>query len=103
MDLKAKFQEMLQLLVGYIAGRVSCAELQSFAWEVIDYFTDTARGELPAEEEFERAFWYAIWQTQHLCDDEHEDEGVTRRELENALAYMKGEAEMPEECVGRRP
>lgn len=103
MDLKAKFNELLQLLIGFIAGRVSCVDLQLFAWEVIDYFTDTPPGELPAEEKFERAFWYAIWQIQHLCDDEHEDEGVTKRELEKALAYMKGEAKMPEECVGRRP
>ncbi len=103
MDLKAKFNELLLLLDNYIAGRTSRSELRSFAWDIIDYFTDTPTGDLPVEEKFEKTFWYAIWQVQHLCNGEHEGDDITMRELEKALAYMRGEAKIPEEYVGRRP
>ncbi len=103
MNLKSKFDQLLQLLIGYVAGHVSCNELQLFVWEIIDYFTDTPPEELPENEKFERPFWYAIWQIQHLCDDEHEEDGVAKRKLEEALAYMEGRMKMPDVCVGRRP
>lgn len=103
MDLKAKFEELLILVAGFVAGQITCGELQNLAWEVIDYFTDTPSDELPAEEEFEGAFWYTIWQIQHLCDDFHQGDGTTKRELSEALAYLKGEKMMPPEYLGRRP
>ncbi len=95
MDLQEKFQELLLLLTGFVSDQKSGEELQSFAWEMIEYFTDTPSNELPAEEEFEKVFWHAIWKIQHLCDDFHQDEGITKRELSKVLAYMKGEAEIP--------
>jgi len=103
MELKEKFQELLLLLTGFVSGQKSGDELQSFAWEVIEYFTDTPLNELPAEEEFEKVFWYAIWNIQHLCDDSHQDNGTAKRELSEVLAYMRGEKEIPDCCIGRRP
>lgn len=103
MNLKVKFEELLILLVGFVADQISCSELQRFSLEVIDYFTDTPSKELPAEEPFEKVFWYTIWQIQHLCDDLHQRDGTTKRELSKALAYMKGEKNIPQEYVGRRP
>lgn len=103
MDLKVKFEELLLLITGFIVGQISNKQLKSFAWEVIDYFTDTPSNELPVEEEFEKYFWYAIWQIQHLCDDPHQNNGTTKRELLEALAYMKGEKKMPDYCIGLRP
>lgn len=102
-NLKAKSEELLILLTGFVAGQISCGELQRYAWEVIDFFTDTPSDELPAEEAFEKEFWYTIWQIQHLCDDLHQGDGTAKRELSEALAYMKGEKKMPPEYVGRRP
>jgi len=103
MNLKAKFDELLQLLDKYLAGQVSNRELQLFSWEVIDYFTEKPSKELPGDESFERSFWYAIWQIQHLCNKSHQDDGTAKRELAEVIAFMKGEKEMPEYCIGRRP
>lgn len=103
MDLKAKFKELQLLLNRFEKNEASIDELQSFAWNVIDYFTDTPSIELPDEEEFEKPFWYAIWQVQHLCDEEHIKDGTAKRELSEALAYLKKDKEMPVKCVGRRP
>ncbi len=103
MDLKVKSEELQVLLTDFIKGEASNDELQSFAWDVIDHFTNSSSDRLPAEEEFEKSFWYAIWQVQHLCDDDHVNDGTTKREILTTLAYMKGEKEIPESCVGQRP
>ena len=102
-DLKVKFRELLYMIEGYVAGSFSCEEMQLFAWEIIRFFTDNPPENLPAEENFERFFWYSIWQVQHLCDSEHENEGASKRELKQALAYMTGKVQMPDWCIGRRP
>lgn len=103
MDLIRKFDDLLKLLIDFKDDRASNHQLRSFAWDVIDYFTDTPSNELPAEEKFERVFWYTIWQIQHLCDESHQNDGATKRELLKTLAYMRGEKKLPENFVGRRP
>ena len=72
-----------------------------FAWDMIDYF-NTAE-ELPQEQSFEKTFWYAIWNIQHLCDPEHIQDGVATKELRECLFYLNGTKELPEKFRGRRP
>jgi hypothetical protein len=103
MELDKKLDELLLLITGYLEGRVLCNELKSFAWNIIDYFTDTPKNQLPVEETFEKAFWNAIWTIQHLCDDDHERDGITKRELTEVLKYLKKEKEFPDDYIGRRP
>ncbi len=40
MDFKVKFEELLQLLIGYIAGRVSNSELQALLYPRPHYGED---------------------------------------------------------------
>jgi len=103
MNLIKKKEGLIELLNGYIAGNIPCLQLQSFAWEVIDYFSSSDILELPIRQPWEREFWFSIWQITHLADHEHEKNGLTKRELEKALSYLKGETQMPSSYIGERP
>ncbi len=103
MDLKVKRNELIKLLMDYFSNKSSLTELQIFSSDIIDYFADEKKNKLPSYQDFEKEFWYAIWQIQHLADIEHEREGVTARELSKALDYLVGKKKIPESFVGKRP
>ncbi|VAW82585.1 hypothetical protein MNBD_GAMMA13-286 [hydrothermal vent metagenome] len=103
MNLSKKYQELIMLLTQFINGTLDADVLQKFVWEVIDYFSSTEQIDLPPVEEFEKVFWYVVWEVQHLATDDHLEDGVAQRELKDALAFLKGEQNLPEECIGRRP
>ena len=44
---------------------------------------------MPEPQDFEKELWYAIWEIQHLADEAHEEEEVTRKTLVEALDYLK--------------
>lgn len=103
MNLSEKYQELMTLLTQFLSDALDADVLQEFVWEVIDYFSTTEKRDLPPVEEFEKVFWYVVWQVQHLVTEDHLDDGTARKELEKALAFMKGEQCFPEEYIGRRP
>jgi len=77
--------------------------LQRFSWEIIEYFSKKEITELPPFQDFEKEFWYAIWQIQHLADEEHEKEGLTRKIFIDALDYLQKKKRIPEVYIGMRP
>ncbi len=103
MNLQSKKKELIDLLRNYLSGKATLIELNSFANDVIDYFTVTEKNQLPLSQRFEKEFWYVIWQIQHLADVEHENVGVTAREFSKALDYLEGKKKMPDNFVGKRP
>ena len=103
MNLSEKYHELIVLLTKFLSGALGADVLQEFIWEVIDYFSVTEKKDLPPEEEFERVFWYVVWDVQHLATEDHLEDGVAQRELREALAFLRGELNLPEEYVGRRP
>lgn len=94
---------LINLISLYLKGESSLDELNTFAWKVINYFSDKAKNDLPPIEDFEREFWYAIWQIQHLADSSHENEGLTKKEFERVLEFLKNEKKLPEQYYGSRP
>ena len=51
----------------------------------------------------EKEFWFSIWQIIHLADYEHEQDGVTKKELTKALNFLEHIEEIPMNCIGERP
>jgi hypothetical protein len=98
-----KKNELIKLIKKYFFKEATLKELQIFATEIIDYFTDTQNDQLPPYQDFEDEFWHAIWQLQHVADSEHEKEGVTANELSKALDYLLGTVCIPKEYIGKRP
>lgn len=103
MNLTKKKHELIVLLTQFLDGDLAAYRLQKFAWEVIDYFSATEKQGLPPVAEFEKVFWYVVWEVQHLVTEDHLEDGAAKQELEEALAFLKGERNLPEEYIGRRP
>ncbi|HHK60956.1 MAG TPA: hypothetical protein ENJ73_04420 [Desulfobacterales bacterium] len=103
MNLSKKYQELIVLLTQFLNGTLDADVLQKFVWEIIDYFSSAEKRDLPPVEEFEKVFWYVVWEVQHLATEDHLDDGTAQRELKEALAFLKGERSFPEEYIGRRP
>lgn len=103
MKLQQKNEELITILTNFLNGVIDAKELQSFVWEIIDYFTDTESDKLPPEEDFENVFWYTIWQIQHLCTEDHIKDGTAQKELVETIAYLKGIKQIPSYCFGHRP
>ncbi|MDA3798969.1 MAG: hypothetical protein PF692_07805 [Kiritimatiellae bacterium] len=100
MNLFNKLNELVSLLQRYLSGEVSIEALNEFVWEVIDFFDKSNSNDLPKQCEFEREFWYAVWQIQHLVGEE---EKLVRKEITEMLGYLTNENTMPKEYEGRRP
>lgn len=90
MDTELLRKQLIILMNEYITGRTKLQELYNFAFDIIDYFTETDKELLPPYKENEKEFWYAIWQIQHLADLEHEKEGIAIKELSKALDFLEG-------------
>ncbi len=103
MRLSEKRNELINLILSYLDGGTSLDEMNNFSWEVIAYFTDTLQIELPPIEDFENEFWYAIWQIQHLADESHENEGITKKELKYILEFLIEKKKLPNGFYGLRP
>ena len=103
MDLSEKYHELISLLSQFLIGDIPADTLQAFVWEAIDYFSSADKRDLPPKEDFEKVFWYVVWEVQHLLSEDHLEDGSAQRELEEALEYLKGEQSLPEEFIGRRP
>lgn len=95
-----KKNELIYLILKYLNNEKTLQNLQEFAWETIEFFN---KSELSPCQEFEKEFWYAIWQIQHLSDEEHEKDGVTQKALSDALDYLENKKSIPENFIGRRP
>ena len=87
----------------YLKDEISLENIREFAWNIIEYFSKTKKTELPEYQDFEKEFWYAIWEIQHLGDENHEESGITKKTLSEALDYLNKNREIPDEYIGRRP
>jgi hypothetical protein len=103
MNLVEKKNELIKLISDYLEGSTSLENLQKFSWEMIEYFSKSKKTELPPYQHFEKEFWYAIWQIQHLADEEHEREDIIRKIFLDALDYLKKNKKMPKDFIGMRP
>jgi len=103
MNYLQKKSELIKLLTEYSRGEISSEGLQHFSWDMIDYFSKHKKNGLPPISDFEKEFWYAIWEIQHLSDEGHEKDGVTQKTLLDALAYLNGTKKIPSNFIGTRP
>jgi hypothetical protein len=102
MDIREKINELIFLIKKYFQGEIDISYLDDFSWEVIKYFSQKNIS-YPPEVEGEREFWYAIWLIQHLGDEEHEKEGVTAKNLKEALEFLEKKQNFPADYIGKRP
>jgi hypothetical protein len=100
MNVESKTSELAQLIRRYLDGSESLDRLNDFVWDVIDFFTDGERDELPPVSASEKEFWYTIWRIQHLVG---EPDDSIKSELPTLLSYLTEDAQLPTECEGRRP
>ncbi len=103
MNLSKRRDELSMLISSFLAGKSSYQELQDFVWDVIDFFSEKPPDQLPPMEDFENVFWYAIWQVQHLCSEDHVDDKNTYRELKETLDYLNQTKSLPKNFFGKRP
>ncbi len=103
MNIESKTDELVRLLEKFLMGEIIAEKLLSFVWDVIAYFTDTPKDKLPPISTDEGIFWNAIWGIQHLADEEHMGNESCRVEMEDILAYLKHEKELPSQYWGKRP
>jgi hypothetical protein len=103
MNLTAKKNELMTLISKYLKNQADLESLLQFSWEIIDYFSKGKKSELPCYQNFEKEFWYAIWQIQHLADEEHEKVGITDKILLEALEFLEKKKKIPDAFTGTRP
>lgn len=104
MTIFKKRAELIELISKYLNNEETIDVLYAFAWDVIDcYCQENKKLNLLPYQEFENAFWYTIWQIQHLADSEHEQDGLTKKILLEALTYLQNEKKMPKNLKGERP
>ncbi len=103
MNLVEKKNELIDLLSKYLKNQATLENLQEFSWEIIEYFSKGKKNELPGFQNFEKEFWYTIWQIQHLADEEHEKDGITKKVLLESLDYLEKKKKIPDSFVGIRP
>jgi len=77
MNLKEEKKHLIDLLKNYLNGNIKLEVLKDFTWEIIEYFSDKNK-EFPSWNNYENVFWYAIWQIQHLAE---ENEEITKESL----------------------
>jgi len=80
---------LISNIENYLNSEISLEGLREFAWSIIEHFSKTTKTELPDYQDFEKAFWYAIWEIQHLGDENHDESGITKKTLVEALDYLK--------------
>ena len=102
-DLEEKYEELKKLISQYLSGQIQHDAICNFAWEIINYFEDKDKSKEITIQKFEPEFWFAIWQIQHVSDEEHWNEGITHRYLQQALDYLKKDKILPKESIGSRP
>lgn len=103
MNLETKKLELISLLHKYLDKNISYEKLSDFAWDVVDSFSNKKKQSVLKQETFEKEFWFSIWQIIHLADYEHEQDGVTKKELTKALNFLEHIEEIPMNCIGERP
>lgn len=103
MNMKFQRDRLVDLIVKFLKGKVSHDTLSTFSWDIIEYFTETPENKLPPKNPGEEVFWYAIWQIQHLSDEEHTSVGSCRSQMENILDYLRMEKPLPSDYWGKRP
>ena len=102
MNINNKTKELIELITKYLSKNATLEELNTFAWDIIDYFSSN-KNKLPPHSDKENEFWYTIWLIQHLTDQEHEKDGTTEKALKDALDYLKKNKKMPSNFKGSRP
>lgn len=103
MNIKEKKQEVINLIDSFLKNKKTIQDLYDFSWKVIDEFSNLTDQETPIYEETEKSFWFAIWQIQHLADEEHMKDGTLKRELKVVLKYLLNQKSMPPGIYGLRP
>ena len=103
MNLFEAKSSLMNYMERYLNGEISLESIRDFAWSVIEWFSNDPKARLSVSCDFEKEVWYAIWEIQHLADENHEEEGVTKRTLSEALDYLKNKSKIPENYEGRRP
>ena len=100
MDLFEANQKLISILESWFLGNVTLEKLDEFTWGVMEHFISLPMDARPNRAAFEKIFWYAIWQIQALCLEEHSDEGFLDGEFLQLLKYLKGEITFPENLLG---
>ena len=103
MNFHKKRKEFINLIQLFLVKKKTIKDLQDFAWELIDRFSNINDLSIPPFEEIETALWYAVWQIQHLADEEHMKDGTLERELKTSLSYLLNQTSMPVGVYGLRP
>lgn len=98
-----KTNQLICLLDKFLKGKITSDTLVTFVWEIIDFFTESSKNELPPELPDEEIFWYAVWEIQHLCDDEHMSSESCRSHMRDILAYLRKDKQLPSNYWGKRP
>jgi hypothetical protein len=99
-DLSELRGALISLIREFLEFRIDGGSLSNFAWTVIEIFSSEL-SELPEETDFEREFWYAIWQIQHLGGEA--SDAMLREQMVACLDYLEGTRSLPTEYNGRRP
>ncbi|AQA17282.1 hypothetical protein BST95_02630 [Halioglobus japonicus] len=76
-------EELAAILEAYLSGRVGHEAIRSYAWELTD--------SVPAEpDKNSEPYWSAVFSIIHLADEEHWNDGFTKRDLNAALDQLIG-------------
>jgi len=103
MNLKSKQQELIDFIQAFLEDKIELNKLNDFAWDVIELFTVTSKDSLPLPEDFEKSFWYAIWQIQHLSVESHMKKDRIKKDLRKILFYLIHYKKLPKNLIGNRP
>lgn len=94
---------LLEILDGYLGGRVAHDDASACAWEII---TDWEASGMPPETPLaagEEVVWATVWALQHVADSEHWADGVTQRDLRRYVDLLRTGGELPPGETAQRP
>lgn len=102
MNYKNKRREVINVIECFFDNQKTIEQLQGYAWSVIDEFS--RKNEVDDSMGIDgKVFWFAIWQIQHLANEEHFKDGTLTRELKKTLEYLLNPISMPPDTYGLPP
>ena len=102
MILQEKYKELIQILEDYLKNKISGDDFDNFLWDIIDFFSNEKNNKSISRENFEKIFWFAVWNCLHLTSEPAEEPWV-RQTFEEILAYLKKEKKLPPDKFSFRP
>ena len=93
---------LISKIKSYLDAKITHQDMREFVDKIFDDWDNLQCDKTIDEVKGESSFWYALWTIQHLADEEHWKDGITKPELIKCLGFIE-KGHLPDGYIGRRP